>query len=58
MLKFYVRFHNLVNERGASMPEYALLVSLIAIVALAAAAALGTAVSGTLGGAAAGMSGG
>jgi pilus assembly protein Flp/PilA len=36
------------DERGASMPEYALLVALIAVVVIAGASLLGTSINGQL----------
>lgn len=43
------------NEDGATAVEYAIIVALIAIVAIAGATSLGTAVNGTLSNAAAAM---
>ena len=49
MLKLYLQIQNLVSrERGASMAEYGILVTLIAIIAVAGTAILGQAVNSTL----------
>ena len=49
MLKLYLQVRNLVNsERGASMAEYAILLALIAIIAVAGTAVLGQAVNNSL----------
>jgi Flp pilus assembly pilin Flp len=50
----WVRFH---DEKGQAMPEYGLLVALIALVVVLGATAIGLAVTGTLDDVASGITG-